>query len=331
MNIQIKSYFTDEIAMQAAGLYGSAFSDLILIRSGLSVIYSLRQAQEEFILRITHSSVEDKDKIAAEVDWLHYLQKNGANIATPSPSINGKLIEIIPLEDSYFSVTKFNKVPGEKVTQQNWLPPLFKETGRTTGLLHKLTKSYLPSEGIVKRENLFDSEFSRADLIFAAKHKFLLDKILNIRERIKNLSVSNESFGLVHNDIHRGNMFLNNGKIFLFDTADCAYTWFVADIALTLFFTVLYTLPKRENLTPHIVEFMNNYWDGYLRENSLPDNEIEFIPQLMTLRAIFIYRHLLETWDIENMDHVRKNFFEHVQLLSYEGFDFINVNLIKPQ
>ncbi len=326
----VAKYFSQEIAKQAAAFYGTEFSKLKLLRDNVSVIYGFKKEGKEYILRIIHSSTDSKEKILAEVDWLHYLQKGGANIAMPVESIHGNLLEVIPAGDTYFTAVKFNKALGEKVEQRNWKPEVFKETGRVTGKIHRLTKAYVPAANILRKQDCIEVDATRAEKYFKGKHPDMLENLYKTLEKVNKLPRDRDSYGLVHNDINRGNMFIDKGKICLFDSADCAYTWFVTDIALTLFYAVQYKMQEPQNLIPHIGEFMSNYWSGYLTENKIPEGQIEFIPTLMTLKAIFVYNHLLEIWDVNKMDHVQKNYYEKIYTFSHEGFDFINVNLIKP-
>jgi len=43
-----------------------------------------------------------------------------------------------------------------------------------------------------------------------------------------------ESYGLVHCDVNPTNFYVNDGQITLFDFDDCAYNWFINDIAVAL-------------------------------------------------------------------------------------------------
>ena len=169
MDKTVAKYYSEDIAKQSAAFYGTDFSKLKLLRDNVSVIYGFKQGGKEYILRIIHSSTESKEKILSEVDWLHFLEKGGANISMPVESVNGNLLEIIPANNTYFTVVKFNKALGEKVEQRNWKQEVFKETGRVTGRIHKLTKEYAPAKEILKRHDCIDVDVNRARKYFANK------------------------------------------------------------------------------------------------------------------------------------------------------------------
>lgn len=48
-------------------------------------------------------------------------------------------------------------------------------------------------------------------------------------------------YGLIHQDTHTGNLFLaKDGQMTLFDLNDCCYGWYIYDIALVLFYAVMW-------------------------------------------------------------------------------------------
>jgi Ser/Thr protein kinase RdoA (MazF antagonist) len=331
MNKIVQQYFNSDIKNQIAKLYGINPNDLTVLRDNLNIIYSFKQDGKHYILRVTHSSIQKSEELFSEIDWLHYLEKGGVNVACPQPSVNGKLLEVIPADDTYFSVSKFNKAPGNKITQLNWTAPVFKEVGRLTGQLHKLTKDYIPSKDVVLRGDCIATDAQRV-LAHQNNHEpFLINELNRLLAKVQQLPKTKSNYGLIHNDINRGNMFLYKGQVYLFDTADCAYSWFATDVALTLFYALQYHFSNPHgSLTAHIRYFMSNYWEGYVTENELSETDIKAIPAIMSLKAIFLFDHLQFVWDIKNLNHVQKNFYEQMFTFSHEMFDFINFELIKP-
>jgi len=98
-----------------------------------------------------------------------------------------------------------------------------------------------------------------------------------------------EAFGLVHCDLHFGNFFLETHKqiITLLDFDDCAYGWFVMDIAVPLFdILVLYTARKKEKYGQ---DFLRNFMTGYLAENPLSMFWLEQLPLFLKLVEINVY------------------------------------------
>lgn len=327
----IEKYFTPQVISDITKSFGIKFSDLKLLRDNVNLIYAYRKSGSKFILRITHSSVQKLEELQSEVDWLHFLQKNDANVSAPIESLNGNLIEVVNSGDTYFTATAYTEAKGKKIDRFNWNEPVFKEIGRVTGQLHRITKDYKPGNHVIPRSDLVETEVARV-----MSHKEMHDeqftaRMLKLVNTLSYLPRTRDHYGLIHNDINRGNMFIHNGHICLFDTADCAYSWFVADIALTLLYVVQYFQnDPNGKLTGHIRYFMDYYWEGYQSENKIAEEDLSAIPAIMTLRSIFIYDHLCTIWKDKKLNHAQQKFFNILHSFSHETFDFIGMELIKP-
>ena len=95
-----------------------------------------------------------------------------------------------------------------------------------------------------------------------------------------------ESFGMIHQDAHAGNFFVDdNGQIMLFDFDDCLYGHFVYDLAMVLF----YAVTNREDADEFAPMFWEAFWRGYCEENKLDDVWLKEIPHFMKLREIDLY------------------------------------------
>lgn len=327
----IEKYFTPQVISDITKSFGIKFSDLKLLRDNVNLIYAYRKSGNKFILRITHSSVQKLEELQSEVDWLHFLQQNDANVSAPIEALNGNLIEVVNSGDTYFTATAYTEAKGKKIDRFNWNEPVFKEIGRVTGQLHRITKDYKPGNHVIPRSDLVETEVARVMSHKEMHDEQFIARMLSLVDTLSYLPRTRDHYGLIHNDINRGNMFIHNGRICLFDTADCAYSWFVADIALTLLYVVQYFQnDPNGKLTGHIRYFMDYYWEGYQSENKIADEDLKGIPLIMTLRSIFIYDHLCTIWKDKKLNHAQQNFFNILHSFSHETFDFIGMELIKP-
>jgi Ser/Thr protein kinase RdoA (MazF antagonist) len=115
---------------------------------------------------------------------------------------------------------------------------------------------------------------------------------------IENLPKDRDSYGIVHQDAHAGNFFVDDDqKITLFDFDDCCYSWFVNDIAIILFYIVMGTKDKKE----FAHEFMKYFLKGYKRENYLDTIWFKEIPYFLKLREIDLYSVIHRSFDPTNI------------------------------
>ena len=118
---------------------------------------------------------------------------------------------------------------------------------------------------------------------------------------MKSLPKGRESYGLIHQDAHSGNFFvdeiLTTSPSFDFD--DCVYSWFIYDIAMVFF----YGLMGHENDVGHIENFCRHFFIGYSRENSLSPEWLSEIPFFLKLREIDLYAQIIFSFGgVEKID-----------------------------
>ena len=62
-----------------------------------------------------------------------------------------------------------------------------------------------------------------------------------LMDEIKALPIERETFGLMHGDIHPGNFHYDGKELTIFDFDDAAYNYFIHDLAMVLYYSVLFT------------------------------------------------------------------------------------------
>jgi len=106
-------------------------------------------------------------------------------------------------------------------------------------------------------------------------------------------------YGLIHQDAHTGNLFLaEDGTITLFDFDDCCYGHYIYDIAMVLFYAVLWK-PDPAAFTR---DFMANFLRGYSREFKLDPAWLEVLPLFLQLREVDLYATIHRSFDVANLD-----------------------------
>ena len=107
MDKRIKELYNDSILTEAISRYGVSHEAVKLLDGFESFIYEFSKADQEYILRISHSLRRSADMINGEIEWVNYLADNQVSVARAIPSKSGKLVEVIYLDDSHFSAVAF--------------------------------------------------------------------------------------------------------------------------------------------------------------------------------------------------------------------------------
>jgi Ser/Thr protein kinase RdoA (MazF antagonist) len=239
------------------------------------------------ILRIGHSLRRTPQLIQAEVDWINYLAEGGAGVARALFSGRGSLVEAVDdRQGEQFLVTAFARAPGGHVRQADWTPAFLEAYGQLIGRMHALSRKYTPPHPDCVRyhwdddANMVVAEFlPREDTVIAGHFEALLASL-------KALPVDPEGYGMIHQDAHSGNFFLDEtGCLTLFDFDDCCFGHYIYDLAMVVFYAII----GRSNMVNATQELLVPFLHGYRRENRLDPAWLKQIPPFLKLREIDLY------------------------------------------
>ncbi len=299
MEQRIKDRFSNAILVEAMLRFGIHKDQIKILDSFESFIYEYSNDSGSYILRISHSIRRDETLIHAEVDWINYLTEHGVSVSRAILSQNGSLVEAIDDEKGGdFLATAFEKAQGEPPWDR-WTPVLYESYGELIGKMHALTKQYQPFLPNRKRPEWDDPIFDFVGQFLPESEFLAHEKYRAICAHLKNLPKNSDSYGLIHQDAHGGNLFIDEkGLITLFDFDDCCYSWFINDIAIVLFYIVT-SAKDQEAFTK---EFMLQFLHGYIRHCSLDLDLLKEIPNFLKMREIELYAVIQRDFDLNNIE-----------------------------
>jgi Ser/Thr protein kinase RdoA (MazF antagonist) len=300
MDPKIIKRYNDDILHEAMQRFGIKENQIKLLDGFESFIYEFYRPQDgEFILRIGHSGRRSPELIAGEVDWINYLARGGANVSRAILSNQGKLVEAI--DDGHgeqFLATAFIKARGGPPWEIEWTPAFIEHYGWVIGRIHRLTKDYVPSNPAWRREEWDSPGNLDMEKWLPPSETVALQKFQELMRHFETLPKDRDSYGLIHQDAHGGNLFVHEGEITLFDFDDCVYSWFIYDIAMVLFYTAMF----KEDIAGYTAAFMRDFLRGYSHENKLDPQWLAQLPYFLKLREIDLYALIHFSFDLETED-----------------------------
>jgi len=299
MDQLIKDRYTDSILQEAMRRYGIAENQIRSLDAFESFIYEFERDSSSYILRINHSFRRSESLVLGEVDWINDLAEGGVSVAKVIPSESGKLVEAIEdKQGGTFFVTAFVKAQGG-APWDLWTPKLYETYGETIGRIHALSKQYQPAQSAWKRPDWDNDIFEFVDRYLPESETVAKKKYVDVCRYVNTLAKDSESYGLTHQDAHGNNLFVDEkGQITLFDFDECAYNWFVNDIAIVLF----YIVQDAEDWHTFTKEFMSHFLRGYVRACPLDKAWLKAIPSFLKIREIELYAVMYRDFDVENID-----------------------------
>lgn len=247
-----------------------------------------------YIMRITHSTHRNKEEILSELDWMRHLHNEGLSVPEVFPSENGLHVEEFKAENgSEFYGCLYAKAEGAAVSVRSELfnEELFRKWGETTGKMHSATKTYHPSEGINKRSSWDEDDLLNVEEYYPSDEWVLVENAKELISAISALPKNTDNYGVIHTDLHSGNFFYDGEKIHVFDFDDASYHWFASDMAIPLYYAVLYGIPASEpEKRQHFSQlFLAAFIEGYQKGNQLPEGWEKQLPLFLKLRDVVLY------------------------------------------
>ncbi|MBT2637359.1 MULTISPECIES: phosphotransferase [unclassified Bacillus (in: firmicutes)] len=283
-----------------------------------------------YIMRLTHSSHRSKDEVLSELDWIRHLNNQGLSVPEVFPSKNGLLAEEILAEDrSEFYGCLFAKAPGAAVSvrSEKFNEELFEKWGETTGRMHQATKSYKPSEDIKARSSWDEDELLSVEKYYPSDERVLVENAKEVIAAISVLPINMNNYGIIHTDIHSGNFFYDGEQIHVFDFDDASYHWFASDIAIPLYYSILYRIPasEEEERNRFGKVFLNAFIEGYQKANLLPDGWKKQVPLFLMLRDIVLYAVLHKKIAPEDRDEKLKGMMDEIAVRIRSKQPIVNI------
>lgn len=303
MDKRIREAYSDAILAEAMKRYGIAKDSIHLLDGFESFIYEYEKGGQDYVLRVSHSLHRTSDLTQGEIEWVNYLADNGVPAARAVPSERGKLVEPIAVEDgSHFTAASFERARGDHPTKKDWENGLAVKLGQIVGRMHALTKHYEPSDIRFRRHEWYDDyPDGFAEQYLPTSETVVIEKFNRLLEYLHTLPRDRDSYGLIHVDVHGGNFFVDNGRITLFDFDDCQYAWFVYDIAMALFYVLPHNCVGEENVN-RARNFLEQFMEGYHRENTIAFDWLRQIPYFLKLREMDLYVIIHRSCDLDDLD-----------------------------
>jgi len=287
MEIAVERVFTNKILEEAARRFNVTVEENPLGDFENYIFHAKDESGVSYVLRLTHSSHRSEKQVEAELDFLQYLKEHGAKIAGPYYSESRKLVEgIRTVDGTFFYASLFAYAKGERVkgdTSIYWGNEFFEAWGKAIGQLHRLTIDYPKT----KYRDTWEVE-----------EKAIIDelddeKVQNIAyilmEEIKALPMEKRTFGLMHGDIHQGNFHYDGKELTIFDFDDATYNYFIHDLAMVIYYSVLSTAWTEQEKTLFARKQLQVLRKGYELEHQLEESWYESLPLFLRLRDIGLY------------------------------------------
>jgi Ser/Thr protein kinase RdoA (MazF antagonist) len=248
---------------------------------------------QTYLLRIHRNDYHTKSAIVEEMSWLNHLSKRGLSVPNPVTSKNGNLVETIEHHDIQGSrnCSVFKWIHGGFI-RKSVKPQHMFEIGQLLADFQNNTpkgktdnRQYWTAGGLVGSNPKFGSLdklvgiSSKQQNTLTNARKTILKKLKQFEKRYPSKQ------GLIHADLHFGNIVSNGKNLGAIDFDDCGYGFFAYDLAIPYISVQSSLGAKKKHL---FAEYKKALIDGYKTKRKWDKEDDTIFPHLVTARKLLM-------------------------------------------
>jgi Ser/Thr protein kinase RdoA (MazF antagonist) len=219
---------------QVLNAYGLETASITTLRHLGNYVAKVEHEGQTFGLRICVPETKP-ERLQVELEWLEALSRD-TPLSVPQPIKNKEGEFVTKLSDRHALV--FTWVEGEPVSRHISVS-VAAQIGELMATLHEHAHRYQPKHYVGP---VYDAEWlngeqswwkTRAITDIGIEDFIQLSPAIDGLSKRMNALRNSKHFGLIHSDLHFGNILLSNGKTNVIDFDGCALGFYAFDIAVT--------------------------------------------------------------------------------------------------
>ena len=247
----------------------------------------------KYVLRVHRPNYHSYRALNSEKEWLESLSLAGFQVPKILPTKQAEHYLLINMNGGSRYLSVLDWIEGRSLYEMQlkgmtvaFLEQALARVGELISKFHLFSEEWVPSKQFLRHrfdlEGFFgkspfwgrywDSEYLSSD-----QRACLLGSQDVIASKINSLGYSKDVFGLIHGDLHHGNILFDRGKnIRLIDFDDAGFGWYLYDIASLLF--EYKDHPEFETLS-------DGFLRGYRKQRFMSGSDWGMLPLFMHIRG----------------------------------------------
>ena len=281
-------------------------------------IYTFNKNGKKYIIKFEPPSVVYNNQLTetrALMDFNYYLAQNNVSISIPLKTINGEFVTSIQDDGEDYIITAFAWLHGATWAYDARNDQISFNWGKVMGDIHRVLKDYKPMNEYDIQKDIVDSYYWGSFFDELKIYPNIYKIAREVLDEITALPRDRDSFGIIHSDMHQGNIFIDGNNVSVFDFGDSMYGWFALDIAVSLCHALWWGRKDNEG-NDYTNSIIKHFIKGYLSANKLSDFCISKIPIFMK------YRHLCMNPEINGIGCNREEWIYNIENdILFDGFE----------
>ena len=276
----------------------------MFIRRGANDTYLVEAEQKKYIFRIYLNGkyyIKSNDDYRFELELINHLHGHGVSVSLAIPTTQGDFLGVVNTKKDQRTFALFHYAEGISLNRKAVTNKQCFEMGSALAKIHltadsfktsfdrySLDVKYLVEEPIRLLSEAEKFANSEEDIKHGLRILEKLQPIDNYIDRINGIGTDSGKFGIIHADLHLGNVHFRGDNLTIFDFDHCAFGWRAYDLAIS------YYLPEEKRYS--MIE-------GYESKRPLSPEEHDSLMDLANLRNLWDIGDILAMKNITSNDN----------------------------
>lgn len=261
-----------QAALTALQEYETDWNSIHFIQLSEHVTFRVATGEgEQFLLRI-HPENKPREEIVSELEWMFSLKSKGLILPEAVPSRGGAFITDTSTSGGQrYDSTLLRWIEGERLEKGAIKEEAIRNMGGLMAKLHEASSEFRPSSGFIRPSwglQSFHRDWThlglhRGHFITDEAFKLYSAAAAKVADGLRTLSVHERNYGMIHADLHIGNVVFRDHEPYPIDFGRCGFGFYLYDIAQS----IMGLYPSQRT----------SFIEGYQRVRQL---EHDFVPKL---------------------------------------------------
>lgn len=297
-NAEAERVFTPA-AVEAVRAFPIEPEGLALVALSENVTFRVadRRDGSAYVLRLHRPGYHSRAELESERVWTRALAEAGISVPIPLMSRAGADYARVQVEalgqQRLAGMTCWieGEILGDVLERgkdaaapERW----FEQLGAIEAAMHRQSSGWPPPPGFtrhaVDRDGLmgdapFWGPFWKHPVFSPAERRLVIETRDRIRGAMDRLGRDPSIFGMIHADLHDGNLLTDGERLTAIDFDDCAFGWYAYDIAVALY---------HHQASPQFGALQRAFLRGYRARRRLGDDIETLIPMFLLVRGMAV-------------------------------------------
>lgn len=290
--VPVSEYLT--AAWEAAPRFGLTPTEINILSHSENVVCELRRTDgQPLVMRLHRPGYNTLAELESEVVWVSALGQAGVPVPTAVPTIDGGHYTAVEIDGQTVQVGVVEWVEGAPLGSPTTAggPEVvdhYHRIGQLSASVHAHHANWPPPEGFVRRrwdtdallgETPLWGRFWEVAALTADQRNLFSEARSVLAGALSSLPTDADHFGLMHADLHLGNLMANGDQLTVIDFDDAGFGWFAHDLAVSLH-------PVLDE--PWFADARAALLEGYRTVRPFGETSTAWIDTFLTMRSLMI-------------------------------------------